>query len=81
MDDTYGIGNWQNGGQTSCPLLRPLRLFRNVARTHKFAETYFQYKRHKRLVDDRTTPEVFVRIGPPGTGKTKWMDDTYGIGN
>ena len=22
-----------------------------------------------------------MRIGPSGTGKTKWMDDTYGIGN
>ncbi len=22
-----------------------------------------------------------MRIGPPGTGKTKWMDDTYGVGN
>jgi len=22
-----------------------------------------------------------VRIGPPGTGKNKWMDDTHGIGN
>jgi hypothetical protein len=24
---------------------------------------------------------VYVRIGPPGTGKTKWFDDTYGPGN
>ena len=23
---------------------------------------------------------MFVRIGPPGTGKTRWMDETYGIG-
>ena len=22
-----------------------------------------------------------MRIGPPGTGKTRWMDDTHGIGN
>jgi hypothetical protein len=56
-------------------------MFGVVGRTHKFVETYFQYKRHKNLVHDRTPPEVFVRIGPPGTGKTKWMDDTYGIGN
>ena len=56
-------------------------MFGLVARTHKFAETYFQYTRHKTLVHDRSVPEVYVRIGPPGAGKTKWMDDTYGIGN
>jgi len=56
-------------------------MFGVVARHHKFAETYFQYKRAKTLAHDRTAPEVYVRIGPPGTGKTKWMDDTYGIGN
>ena len=56
-------------------------MFGVVDRHHKFAETYFQYKRKKTLSHDHTTPEVYVRIGPPGTGKTKWMDDTYGIGN
>ena len=55
-------------------------MFSVFARTHKFAETYFQYKRQKKLAHDRTVPEVYVRIGPPGTGKTQWMDDTYGIG-
>jgi hypothetical protein len=56
-------------------------MFGLVARTHRFAESYFQYKRAKTLANDREPPEVYVRIGPPGTGKTKWMDDTYGIGN
>jgi hypothetical protein len=41
-------------------------------------EKYFQYKRAKRLQDDRTAPDVYVRIGPPGSGKTKWLDDTFG---
>jgi hypothetical protein len=53
-------------------------MFSVVARHHKFAEIYSQHKRRKTLAHDRTVPEVYVRIGPPGTGKTKWMDDTYG---
>lgn len=53
-------------------------MFGVVARTHRFAETYFQYKRQRRLQDDRTPPEVYIRWGPPGSGKTRWMDDTYG---
>ena len=50
-------------------------MFGVVARTHRFTETYYLYKRQKRLVHDHEIPEVFERIGPPGTGKTKWMDD------
>jgi len=40
---------------------------------------YASYKRHKRLRKDRTEPEVYVRIGPPGTGKTRWMDEQFGL--
>ena len=53
-------------------------MFGVVARTHRFTESYFQYKRRKRLQDDRSVPEVHIRWGPPGTLKTRWMDDTYG---
>jgi hypothetical protein len=53
-------------------------MFGVVARTERFCENYSEYKRRKRLVDDRSLPEVHIRWGPPGSGKTKWMDDTYG---
>jgi hypothetical protein len=53
-------------------------MFSVIARTHRFAETYYEYKRRRRLANDRTAPEVYIRWGPPGSGKTTWMDDTYG---
>jgi len=31
---------------------------------------YSQYKRGKRMETDREVPEVYIRIGPPGTGKS-----------
>ena len=39
---------------------------------------YSEYKRAKKCQDDRTAPDVYVRIRPPGSGKTKWLDDTFG---
>jgi hypothetical protein len=53
-------------------------MFGVVARTQRFCETYSEYKRHKLLENDRSLPEVYIRWGPPGSGKTRWMDDTYG---
>ncbi len=35
-------------------------MFSVVAHTHRFAESYFQYKRTKRLAHDRTAPDVYV---------------------
>ena len=47
--------------------------FTNVMRYHVGFEKYYQYKRQKQKQDDREMPDVYVRIGPPGTGKTKWL--------
>jgi hypothetical protein len=53
-------------------------MFSVVARTERFSENYFEYKRRKVVQHDRTLPKVYIVWGPPGSGKTRWMDDTYG---
>jgi len=53
-------------------------MFGVVARHERFSENYFEYKRRKVVQHDRAVPKVYIRWGPPGTGKTRWMDDTYG---
>ncbi|ALY05860.1 replication-associated protein [Ctenophore-associated circular virus 3] len=40
---------------------------------------YAQYIREKKLKLNRDVPDVYVRIGPSGTGKTRWLDDTFGL--
>lgn len=40
---------------------------------------YSDYKRQKILQNDRTKPQVYIRWGDPGTGKTRWLDDTFGF--
>jgi hypothetical protein len=52
--------------------------FRTVMKYSRSMNEYSDYKRHKFLHGDRTAPEVYIRWGPPGTGKTRWLDDTYG---
>lgn len=52
-----------------------------VAKHSRFAESYFQHKRTKYLSTNRDKPNVHLRIGPAGTGKTRWLDDTFGAGN
>ena len=31
------------------------------------------------LNDSTGDPEVYIRIGPPGTGKSRWLDEQYGL--
>lgn len=52
--------------------------FAAIMKYERSFNKYFQYKRRKILQNDRTKPEVYIRWGPPGTGKTRWLDDTFG---
>jgi hypothetical protein len=52
-----------------------------IAKHHKFAETYFDYLRHKEFKTNRDPPNVHVLIGPTGCGKTSWCDQKFGVGN
>ena len=52
--------------------------FGTVMKFPRSMNEYSDYKRRKLLQNDRSQPEVYIRWGPPGTGKTRWVDDTYG---
>ena len=53
----------------------PLR----VAKFSRFANELYQHILYKNIKENREVPEVYIRIGPAGTGKSRWLDDTYGL--
>ena len=52
-----------------------------IGRHHRFAETYYDYKRYKKFKTDRDKPNVYVLVGKTGVGKTSWVDNKFGAGN
>jgi len=42
-----------------------------VAKFSRFASELYQHARFKKLRINREVPEVYIRIGPPGTGKSR----------
>ncbi|ALY05856.1 replication-associated protein [Ctenophore-associated circular virus 1] len=67
-------------GTTTYDVAEDEAYFGVVARHNTFASGYLRHKRAKILNGDRTMPKVYVRIGPPGTGKTRWLDRKFGVG-
>jgi hypothetical protein len=53
--------------------------FGTVMKFDRALKSYDRYKRAKKFQDDRTKPEVYIRWGPPGSGKTRWLDINYGL--
>jgi hypothetical protein len=46
---------------------------------HRGFEKYAHHLRAKKVRVDRTMPKVYIRIGGTRSGKTKWLDDTFGL--
>ena len=41
--------------------------------------TYADHQKFKCIRKSREVPEVYTRVGPPGTGKSRWLDEQYGL--
>ena len=52
--------------------------FGAVMKYSRSMNEYSDYKRRRLLQNDRTIPQVYIRWGAPGSGKTRWLDDNYG---
>ena len=70
-----------DNGRTTLEIAENDQHFATYLQYRNGLKEYESYKRQKKLEMCRKIPDVFIRYRPSGTGKTRWLDDTFGIGN
>ena len=65
-------------GERPLDIAEDEEMFPTWLQNHRALEIYNQHIRKKAKVHDRDEPAVYLRVGPPGTGKTRWMDEQFG---
>lgn len=53
--------------------------FQTVAKHSRFFHEYEHHIRSKKLRVDREAPKVYIRVGDSGSGKTRWLDEQFGL--
>lgn len=53
--------------------------FNTVAKHSRFFHEYEHHIRSKKIRIDREPPKVYIRIGDAGSGKTRWLDEQFGL--
>lgn len=53
--------------------------FSNYCNVNSAYEKYHQSIRAESMRIDREMPKVYIRIGNTASGKTHWLDDTFGL--
>lgn len=66
-------------GEHTMDIMEEDDCFEVVARYKRAFTDYEHHIRGKKLRSDRTQPKVYIRIGDPGTGKTRWLDEQFGF--
>lgn len=53
--------------------------FGAYAKYHAGFDKYAHHVRGKKMKTDREVPKVYIRVGEAGTGKTRWLDEQFGL--
>jgi hypothetical protein len=53
--------------------------FNSYVKYHAGMEKYSHHVRAKKIRLDREMPKVYIRVGDTGSGKTKWLDEQFGL--
>lgn len=76
--DIIGFKRKIDAGETPVQIAEEEPHFGAYVKYHAGLEKYAHHVQGKRIKSDRTMPKVYIRYGESGTGKTKWLDDTFG---
>lgn len=77
--DLISVKRRLEGGTRTMDLAEEDNFFVHVAKHSRFFEKYEQHLRGKMKQKDREMPKVYIRLGPGGTGKTRWLDEQFGL--
>lgn len=55
--------------------------FGSYVKYHAGFEKYAHHLRAKVIKHDREMPKVYIRVGDSGSGKTRFLDEQFGVGN
>ena len=66
-------------GQMTMEIAEDPDLFGQYLRSYKALEKYENHIRGKRVKKDHKQPEIYIRWGESGSGKTRWVYEQYGV--
>jgi hypothetical protein len=81
-NDILGIKRRLDEGKALSELVEDEAFFSTVMRNEKSLSKYAEQQRFKRMcVEGYKKPEVHIRVGPKGSGKTKYVYEQHGFSN
>lgn len=80
-NDLLAVKRLLDEGHNAMDIAEDPEHFTTVSRCHRFFKEYSNHIKRRKVVQSRTMPKVYIRYGAPGTGKSKWVDDEFGVGN
>ena len=77
--DLIGFKRKINEGLAPAEIAEEEGHFGSYVKYHGGFEKYAHHMRSKQIKTDRERPKVYIRVGDSGSGKTRWLDEQFGL--
>lgn len=77
--DLVGFKHRLDHGEQPVQVAESDEHFATYVKYHAGMDKYAHHLRAKRIRTDRTMPKVYIRVGEAGSGKTRWLDEQFGV--